>query len=398
MSSDYVLIPYYSLKPNAITLFEQIEGKRFVGNQDLGFENLKDNKNKFGELSAHSTKRLRKSIDYMLYLTKEKSLRGSEIITKSQEFTTEYQKGKSYGQAIKYKLTFITLTLPSVQVHSDNEIKSKCLNHFLTDLRRKWKSELYIWKAEKQENGNIHFHIIADKYIKWEEIRRSWNKIINKLGYVDNYSKRMNEYFKDGFRMSENQKDKRDRSSQVKAYEAGKISNWTNPNSTDIHALFRIKNVSAYIAKYLAKGVTKNDRISAMKQIYNSLEMMKMELEKLDRKIIFENEGSPKYQEIENRLSELNKSIDEKELELEEYQKQGVQGRIWGCSQKLSKCKNLIDMENWEDIPEIDKIMKIKTGEYKHRIGSREIITMTFDIDQTPTLKTYLANHLENFI
>ena len=85
-----------------------------------------------------------------------------------QNLTTQYQKSKVYQNPVQYKLTFITLTLPSKQIHSDNEIKSKCLNQFLIELKKNHSVSRYIWKAEKQENNNIHFHIIADKFIKWQ--------------------------------------------------------------------------------------------------------------------------------------------------------------------------------------------------------------------------------------
>nr|WP_319266663.1 hypothetical protein [uncultured Draconibacterium sp.] len=396
--SDYVVIPHYSLKPNAITLYETVESSKGFGRMSEGWENLRDNTNYFGELSPHSYKRLRKTIDFMLYLAKEQSLIGKRIITKSQTETTEYEKGQTYSKPVKFKLTFITLTLPAKQKHSDQEIKSKCLNHFLTTLRRKWKVELYIWKAEKQENGNIHFHILANKFIKWQDIRSEWNKIIQKLGYVSSYQQNMRAYFSEGFRMSENPKDKRTRAAQIKAYEQGKKENWTNPNSTDIHALYKVKNVSAYIAKYISKNVTKTERIQRMKQIKTTVQDNNIQINELEKQAFFSGAIPSKVAKIERQIAKIKEQTETILNENEELLKQGVSGKIWGCSQKLSKCKNFTTVENWNDIPDIEAVMKAKTFETKLQIGSRIITTICFDLNKTPFLKQKLDEHLRYYL
>ena len=392
---DYIAIPHYSLKPNALTLYERLEGQFQTSGSQKGWDNLKDNTNYFGELSPHSHKRLRNTIDYMIYLSNEKKIYGKEIIAKSQKETTDYQKGKKYKNPVKYKLTFITLTLPSAQVHSDQQIKSKCLNHFLTDLRRKWKVEMYIWKAEKQENGNIHFHILADKYIKWQEIKIRWNQICEKLDYVSVYQKNMKRYFINGFKMSDNPKDKRNEATQRKAYEKSKSENWLNPNSTDIHALYKIKNLAAYLAKYLTKNVTKTDRIIRMTEIRNRVQVLNVLYDKLTNDEFF-NQGKPtEIKAIQTDIFGVKKEIKQLINENETLLKQGVAGKIWGSSQILSKCKNFIDVENWSDIVEIQTVAKIKRYECSIEIGSRKITTYFFDINKTPFLKQKLDNHLQ---
>ena len=158
-------VPYFSLSPTSLTLFTMLEGGRVSGKQKESWKNLEDNTNKYGELSHHSTKRIRRAINYMIYTTKEKQIRGKQIITKTQDFTTEYEKSATHQKPVNYKLALITLTLPSAQRHPDEEIKSKLLNQFLIELKNKFQVRDYIWKAEKQENGNIHFHILINKYI-----------------------------------------------------------------------------------------------------------------------------------------------------------------------------------------------------------------------------------------
>lgn len=112
--------------------------------------------------------------------------------------------------------TFVTVTLSSRQIHCDKTIKRECLNHFLIYLKRNYGVVNYIWKAELQDNGNIHYHILTDKYIPWQELRDLWNSAQNRLGYVDMFQH-------------------------------------DNPNSTDIHSLRKVKNVMSYVAKYMTK-------------------------------------------------------------------------------------------------------------------------------------------------
>ena len=85
------------------------------------------------------------------------------------------------------KLVFLTLTLSAVQVHPDQEIKSKILKPFMRWLRESEGCENYIWKAEVQKNGNIHFHVIIDQFVKKENIRLKWNECQDNLRYHERY-------------------------------------------------------------------------------------------------------------------------------------------------------------------------------------------------------------------
>lgn len=123
---------------------------------------------------------------------------------------------KSTESYFRYKVNFITLTLPSKQVHSDKEIIKECFNPFLRAWRRRRKGLLYIWKAEVQDNGNIHFHITSNAFYHYRKLRRDWNSYINRLGYVDR-------------------------------------SNLEDPNSTDVHSVKNIKNLGAYLSSYYLK-------------------------------------------------------------------------------------------------------------------------------------------------
>jgi hypothetical protein len=340
----------------------------------------------------------KEKVDYLMYLTDNKEIQGKQIIAKHQNLTTQYQKSKVYQNPVRYKLTFITLTLPSKQVHSDNEIKSKCLNQFLIELKKNYGVSRYIWKAEKQENNNIHFHIIADKYIKWKEIRECWNRIINKLGYVDRYESNMREFYKNGFRLSTHSKDKRTENQQKKAFQTLVDNNYRNPNSTDIHALYKVKNIQAYISKYLAKGVTKTARIEQMNQI----ELLICEFQKSNEDLIFcqlnTKSNTIEYKELSLKIENNNKNIEEYKKQLLELKAQGIEGKIWGCSQVLSKCENYSDVGDTGCIPDFEIIPQIASYIHEHPIGGQIVYTFFFDINQTPNLKKVLDDHLKSII
>lgn len=119
--------------------------------------------------------------------------------------------------------TFITLTLPYQQIHCDKTIKRECLNHFLINAKRKFFVKNVIWRAETQDNGNIHFHLFTDKYIPHDQLRYQWQQSLEQLGYISWFA-------------TEN--------------------NHLNPNCTDIHSIKKVRNVQAYIAKYISKEIT----------------------------------------------------------------------------------------------------------------------------------------------
>ena len=81
-----------------------------------------------------------------------------------------------------FRLAFITLTLSDMQKHTDEHLKEKLLQPFLHWIS-KYYGLFYVWKAETQLNGNIHFHITIDTYIPWQSVRAKWNKLLAKQGY-----------------------------------------------------------------------------------------------------------------------------------------------------------------------------------------------------------------------
>lgn len=195
--------------------------------------NLNNNKQN-GLMSKKAAMRIEQAVEWLMHIKKK-----------------SYSKTKS-GKYWKYDIGFLTLTLPAKQMHSDQFVKSKMLNQFLTEMKQKCNLQNYIWRAEKQKNGNIHFHILIDRFISHIAIRSVWNRILKKEGYIKRYSENMYEFYKDGFKLNSNWST--DEKKQRKSFVSGFSNNFENPNTIDIHSLNLVGKVKNYISKYVCKN------------------------------------------------------------------------------------------------------------------------------------------------
>ncbi|MDV7397395.1 hypothetical protein RZS08_38695, partial [Arthrospira platensis SPKY1] len=101
---------------------------------------------------------------------------------------------KHSGKNKKRQLVLLTVTLPSSQVHSDQHIKRHCLVPYMDILKYHYKIQHYFWRAEAQQNGNIHFHIILDRYIPFMDAQDLWNQVIERIGYVTRFARKHNHF------------------------------------------------------------------------------------------------------------------------------------------------------------------------------------------------------------
>jgi len=165
-----------------------------------------------GLITKGSAKRLRKAINILISLSEWKE-------------ATHFKSGLTF----KFKINFITLTLPSPQGNvSDKDLKSYCLQPWLKYWRRKTRGMSYVWRAERQKNGNLHFHICTDRYIYYKNIRDTWNRYLNHYHFISAF---------------ESKHSHRD------------------PNSTDVHSILKIDDLAGYLVKYMAKLDPKEQKI-----------------------------------------------------------------------------------------------------------------------------------------
>lgn len=132
---------------------------------------------------------------------------------------------------LPHKPLFLTLTLCASQSHSDEIIKNEMLIPFISTIKRIYEVKYYFWKAEKQKNGNIHFHLIIDKYINKFEVQELWNKYLAKFGYIDKFESKFGH---------------------------------KTPPSTRIELITKLDKVTAYIVKYICKN-NENQQVSGLK-------------------------------------------------------------------------------------------------------------------------------------
>lgn len=186
----------------------------------------------------------------------------SKAISKVKKYVTNWvtalnaQQGDAFGALEKQagRMRFVTLTLPASQQHSDNELKRVFSTWFLGLLKRKFGVENYVWRAETQKTGGLHFHVLIDRPVPHTALRRIWNSCLEPLGYIDRYRANQKAWHSKGFKVRPELFGQWNAKKQREAYEKGVIDNWSNPNTTDIHALKNVKNVVAYVVKYVSKN------------------------------------------------------------------------------------------------------------------------------------------------
>ncbi len=256
--------------------------------------------------------------------------KAKQRINRSIDWLMEVSPRKAYIDPISHrkrfmKVNFITLTLPAPQMHNDNTIKQVCLNQFLTELRQGHKCKHYVWGAESQSNGNIHFHITTNTYVHWGTVRKIWNRCIDKLGYIEEYGKVQRQWHAEGFKPRPEQYKTWSQEKQKRAYENGYKNNWSQPNSTDVHAVRNVKNIAGYLAKHYSKQ-QKNNLFTLLQQGKRGLEACYNPSQAI---------GVPEDTPGAYRV---------------------IQGNLWGLSQSISKLSAAVIEISHEVLAEIDAI------------------------------------------
>lgn len=231
--------PNVSFSPGRISLFNKVleeTGKPFRRPKENVILPKTNNHN--GEVSKKAAKNVKDKINWLVQLAKKQKVK--------------YPNGTISSN---FRIAMITLTLPSEQKHSDKEIKEKCLNQFLTEMRQKYGMKNYVWKAELQKNENIHFHITTDTFVNHVKVRNIWNRIISKLGYVQEYSRKMRSMSFGQYRELRQTAGEKSEKKIRSAWASGCANDWISPNSTDCKTVFKVKNLASYLSKYLAKSL-----------------------------------------------------------------------------------------------------------------------------------------------
>lgn len=207
----YDINTFVSISPRKITTYlKNCADNRIVNamnhdyEREIGIKELPKENKANGIMSYKASHQINEKIDWMLLITKEKDA-----------------PQKIFASNYKWKINMLTVSLSAKQIHSDKVIKSKLLDHYILKLHRLFNVKNYIWRAETQYNGNIHFHIITDVFIPYKAAQFQWNKVQEKLGYIDEFEKK---------------------------------HKYRTPNSTDIHSIKKVKHLGKYLSKYMGKN------------------------------------------------------------------------------------------------------------------------------------------------
>ena len=251
MSQPPVYLNNLKICGNKITVYSSCV--EHIGRRAYNGANLKTDRKKAyqGEQSASSIKRVKECLYTWCY-----------SIALGNKFN------KSRGIKKKIQLVMATLTLSSKQVHTDKVIESKILEPFLKKLKYSYNIVNYFWRAEPQANGNIHFHLVLDKFIDKIDLQDYWNNCQNKLGYVDRYYER-----------------------------TGKV----NPPSTQIQVFTGSAKSIEYLLKYLTKENKRRKIEGLQMRVSNKLSHLKLGVvelynyEEYDLAVLLESKAVRKY-------------------------------------------------------------------------------------------------------
>lgn len=211
--SEYIGQNVY-IKPNYIVSVPEYDSpKNLFSNARVKNEaNLKKNKHN-SILSDKAKKRICNAINWLVVSAKSKSV---------------YHKHS--GKRFNFKVNLITLTIPDTQERvSESFFKTKLIHPWIVYMKKYHNLRNYVWKIEFHKSGKLHVHITSDTYIDAYIIRHHWNRILDSNGLMSDFFKKFKH---------------------------------KNPNSTDVHAVWKVENLAAYLAKYLSKNEQNTETVT----------------------------------------------------------------------------------------------------------------------------------------
>ena len=95
-------------------------------------------------------------------------------------------------------------------------------------MKRKQGLNDYLWKAELQQNGQLHYHIGTSTYLPQNIVRWKWNKDCKSAGLLDAFAHKYGHF---------------------------------NPPSTEVKSIIHVQDAKSYIAKEFAKKETRIQQV-----------------------------------------------------------------------------------------------------------------------------------------
>lgn len=282
---DYVekLSSCFNFQPRNFELIVWTEFERGKGHGHwVDFEltdNFKASKTYSGKVTDSMRKRMRKALEALF------------ISTESRLLFNKYK-----NKRIWFKLSHLTLTLSGYQRFiSDSEIYNKCFKPFIRHMKEIHGMTKYFWKAERQLNGNLHYHVLSNLYLDLEIIRNTWNRFQDNLGFITDFCQ---------------------------------VFHHRNAPSIDIRYVRNSLEIRRYIMKYMSKNQKNETREQNRLKFYPVKWLTDM--------------------------SELSKWAD-----IMEHRQHGlIDGKVWDCSDNLKGFKfNSVDLSS-EDQSIVSDLVK----------------------------------------
>ncbi len=224
-----------------------------------------------GEITTHARRRIKRAIECLYMISPIRKVY-NRVLAKWTQF----------------RLSHLTLTLSAPQHNmTDNEVVKYMLAPFLRSCKRHLGMNNYVWKAEKQFNYTVHYHIISDMYADMNKIQYYWNAQQTKFHYIREFKAKF-----------------------------GHI----NPPSTHIKYVKSDNQLAVYLMKYISKcDNTKSAR------------------EEFRKRATFYKSENFSLKQVE-------------ESEFLHQNKMKIKGKVWDCTRKLKAFKYFAtDLSTAED-------------------------------------------------
>jgi len=96
------------------------------------------------------------------YCTKKKGGNNGGVKTFGRNKTKIYSSASRQFHNRRNKVAFVTFTNPNELIYKDLKECNIRFSKFLENLRLNYKLHSYIWVAERQDNGSVHYHTFFD--------------------------------------------------------------------------------------------------------------------------------------------------------------------------------------------------------------------------------------------
>lgn len=360
INPTYATVMYRNVSGSS-KLLEYKEDLKVEKRSRLQIENEKNlEKNQhLGDLSLKAYKRIKKSINWLEYIADERVNR----------------------KGVKYKVSMITLTIPSFSNSIEEKRLKKVLNQFLTYARLAYGLKSYVWKAELTKAGNLHYHLLTSEILGFADVKMKWNDLLLKEGLLDDYMLKFGsmsecDYKKLRFDQCEKYGNVYNESQVLQAYMYGCRTGWTQPRSVQIDEIPIADSLAGYLSKYISKSAKseggKDENVNILKgRIWGCSRNLSMS-NKLSFKI---EQDDSKYLQMLHDLTNVSRAYDDIVFKDE----RGFE--------KVVGYKLFFDVSIWDDMDE-NNLLKKEFDSFVHEMKAGRMYT-------NPQLQTQTeVNHI----